>query len=289
MWFDAHTVTLDALQAACIALPAAGLPWWLERFRGRSWALVPPLSIAVVVGVIAAVPVSADIFTWTALLLVPIGCALGLGWAMHGARPWLAILAVPLLVLAWTSQTEAAGQLAGTLLIVGSVVALGRLLAGASALPLIKVGVVAMASIDAYLVFSNQLQASNAVLIAAKPGPGLPQLQSATFGHSDLGYGDFFAAAVVGAVLAAEGVPQLRAAVAMFAVTLCWDQLFAFYDVLPATVPPALVLIGSELLRRRARREDDAGPRFDPAHVDPRGSPHRPAGVGSPRPATRPQ
>jgi hypothetical protein len=112
-----------------------------------------------------------------------------------------------------------------------------------------------MAAIDAYLVFSNQLQAPNATLVvAAAPPLGLPQLQSAAFGDAGLGYGDFFAAAVVGGILAAERGPQLAAALATLVVTLCWDQLFAIYDVLPATAPPALVLIGVELVRRLRQR-----------------------------------
>jgi hypothetical protein len=254
MWFDAHNFGLSVAQAACVALPAAGLPSWLERFRGRAWALVLPLSIAVVVGVIALVPVSADVFTWIAVLLVPPGCALALGWAAHGARPWLAVLAIPLLAVAWAFQDHESGQIAATLLIAGSAVTLGRLLAGAAPLTLLKVGVVAMAAVDAYLVFSNQLQEPNAVLIAAKPTLGLPRLQSASFGNSSLGYGDFFAAAVVGGILAAQHSRQVAAAIAMLVVTLVWDQLFLVYDVLPATIPPAIVLIGSELLRRRARK-----------------------------------
>ena len=46
-------------------------------------------------------PFTADVLTWIALILVPIGCALALGWAMHGAWPPLAALAAPLLALAW--------------------------------------------------------------------------------------------------------------------------------------------------------------------------------------------
>lgn len=233
-----------------MALPAAGLPRRLERFRARGWALVLPLSIAVVVGAIAVAPVSADVLTWIAFLLVPPGCALALGWAAHGARPALALLAVPLFALAWGLQSHVSGQIAATLLILGSAVTLGRLLAGGVPLQLLKIGVIAMAAVDAYLVFSNQLQGPNAVLIAAKPAAGLPQLQSASFGGASLGYGDFFAAAVVGGILAAERVPQLRAALAMIAVAFCWDQLFLVYDVLPATIPPAIVLVGSEVWRR---------------------------------------
>jgi hypothetical protein len=83
---------------------------------------------------------------------------------------------------------------------------------------------------------------------------GLPQLQSAAFGAAGLGYGDFFAAAVVGGILAAERGPQLAAAVGMVLVSLCWDQLFLVYDLLPATIPPAVVLAAASLWRARSQR-----------------------------------
>src|SRR4051794_38497484 len=259
VWFSGDNFALNVAQAACVALPAAGLPAWLERYRTRAWALVLPLSIAVVVGAIALVPQSADVLTWVALILVPVGGALALGWAAHGARPWLAVLAGPLLALAWTMQDARIGQAAATILIAGSAVTAGRLLAGAAPLLLLKVGIVAMATVDAVLVFSNNLQPSNAVLVAASPGPGLPQLQSASYGGAGLGYGDFFAAAVVGGIVAAERGPQLAAMAAVLVVSLCWDQLFLVYDVLPATIPPAIVLVAVEA--RRLRR----GGAFAPA------------------------
>ena len=37
-------------------------------------------------------------------------------------------------------------------------------------------------------------------------------------------------------------------------VSLAWDQLFLVYDVLPATIPPALVLLGTRLHNFRARK-----------------------------------
>ena len=252
MWFSADNFVLTVAQAACIALPAAGLPAWAQRFRTGAWALVLPLSIAVVVAAIELLPSTADVLTWVALLLVPPGCALALGWAARGARPWLAPLAAPLLALAWVVPDDRIGQAAATILIAGSAVTLGRLLAGAAPLSLLKIGIVAMAVVDGILVFSNNLQQPNAVLVAASPGSGLPQLQSASFGDAGLGYGDFFAAAVVGGILAAERGPQLVAAAAMIVVALAWDQLFLIYDVLPATIPPALVLLGVEAWRRRA-------------------------------------
>jgi hypothetical protein len=246
VWFGFDNLVLTVAQALCVALPAAGVPRFLQRFRGGWWALVLPLSIAVVIVAINLLPQSADVLTWVALLLIPPGCALALGWAMHGARWWLAPLAAPLLALAWADQTTRVGQLAATALIVGSCVTLGRLLAGAAPLTLLKLGLVAMAITDAILVFGNQLQAPNAVLIAAAPGAGLPQLQSASFGFASLGYGDFFAAGVLGGILALEGRSQLIAAAALLVVSYAWDQLFLVVDTIPATVPPAIVLIGYE-------------------------------------------
>jgi hypothetical protein len=251
VWFSADNLVLIAAQAACVALPAAGLPAWTARFRTRAWALVLPLSIAVVVGAIELLPATADVLTWVALLLVPPGCALALGWASRGARAPYALLAVVLLALAWATPDSRIGQLATIALLAGSAITLGRLLAGAAPLALLKLGVLAMAAVDAWLVFSNRLQAPNAVLVAASPGLGLPQLQSASFGPAGLGYGDFFAAAVVGGILAAERGPQLAAAAGTIVVSLCWDQLFLVYDVLPATIPPAVVLIAATVSRRQ--------------------------------------
>jgi hypothetical protein len=84
---------LDAAQALCIALPAAGVPAALLRLGGRGWALVAPVSVLGSVAAITVASASADVLTWIAILLVPPGCALALGWAERGARPWLAVLA----------------------------------------------------------------------------------------------------------------------------------------------------------------------------------------------------
>ena len=247
---------LIATQAALVALPACGIPAALARFGGSAWSLVLPLSIAVVVAVIAAEPAFADGLTWLALLAIPPLAAAALGWASHGAKPPLALLAVPLLVVAIADTGGLAGDACAAALTALSCVTLGRLLAGAAPGIALKAGIVAMAVIDAILVFGNQLQAPNAVLNAAVPLQGLPQLQYLDLHHASMGYGDVFVAGVLGGVLAAERRAQWPVALLVLAFSIAWDALFFTLDTLPATVPVALALLAAELVawRRDERR-----------------------------------
>jgi hypothetical protein len=204
---------------------------------------------------------SADVLTWIALLLVPPGCALALGWAAHGARPWAAVLAVPLLVAALAAPDDALGRAARLLLIMGSCVTAGRLLAGAAPLVLLKAGVVAMAVIDAVFIFGDLFDEQNARFDAAVPAAGLPRLQVADVGDSSTDYGDYFVSGLVGGILAAERRPQATAAVAMLVAAQAFNQLYLVVDSLPGTVPPAMVLLGVEAWGRRRARAELAPPR----------------------------
>ena len=254
MYFEPDTTLLDAAQALCVGLPAAGLPLWLARLRGRGWSLVAPLSVVATVVAISLTAASADVLTWTALLLVPPGCALALGWAAHGARPWMAVLVVPLLAAAMVAPDDPLGRIARLALIVGSVVTLGRLLAGAAPLLLLKVGVVAMATIDAVFIFGDFFGDENAQFNAAAPAGDLPRLQVAHIGDVSTDYGDYFVAGLVGGILAAERSPQAIAAVATFVVAQAFNQLFEVVDSLPGTVPPALVMLAFWIRTRRRTR-----------------------------------
>jgi len=255
MFFEWDTFVLDAAQALCVALPAAGLPAFLLRLTGRGWALVAPLSVVVSVLAIAAATASADVLTWIALLLVPPGCALALGWAAHGARPWLALAVLPLLAVAVAGPDDPLGRIARLLLIVGSCVTVGRLLAGGTPLRLLKAGVVAMAVIDAVFIFGDLWGEQNAAFNAAVPAEGLPRLQVADIGDVSTDYGDYFVAGVVGGILAAERRPQALAAVATLAAAHAWNQLFLVVDSLPGTVPPTVVLLAFEAWNRRRERQ----------------------------------
>lgn len=256
MYFELDTAMLDAAQAVCVALPAAGLPALLRRFGGRGWSLVAPLSVVATVIAITVAAESAEVLTWIALLLVPPGCALALGWAAHGARPWMAVLVVPMLAAAMVAPDDPSGRLGRLALIVGSCVTVGRLLAGAAPLALLKGGVLAMATIDAVFILGDFFAEQNAQFNAAAPAD-LPRLQVADIGAVSTDYGDFFVAALVGGILAAERRPQVVAALATFAVAQAFNQLFLLTDSLPGTVPPALVLLAFEIrqaLRTRPSR-----------------------------------
>ena len=251
MYFELDTLALDAAQALCVALPAAGLPAGLSRFGARGWSLVAPLSVVVTAAAVTATTASADVFTWIALLLVPPGCALALGWAAHAARPWMAVLVVPLLAAALAAPDDPLGRVARLALIVGSCVTVGRLLAGAASLALLKAGVYAMAAIDALFIFGDFFGEQNAQFNAAAPAVGLPRLQVAEIGDVSTDYGDYFVAGLVGGILAAERRPQAIAALATLVAMEAFNQLFLVVDSLPGTVPPALVLLAFELRQRR--------------------------------------
>jgi hypothetical protein len=243
MYLHLDASLLDASRAACVALPAAGVPSVLGRLRSRGWALVAPVSIVAVIGALAVWSAGAQALAWTALLLVPPGGALALGWAAHGARPWAAAAAVPLLVAALAAPEAGIGQVARIALIAGASITAGRLLAGVAPLSVLKAGVVAMAVIDATFIFGHLSVHQNAQFTAAVAAPGLPQLQIARLGGAACDFGDFFAAGLVGAIVARERRNQLLAAAATFVVTQAFDQLFLVVDTLPATVPPALVML----------------------------------------------
>lgn len=218
----------------------------MARLQSRLWALVPALSIVgfVAVGSLAE-QASAQALTYVALVAVPLLAALALGWLMHGARPGLALLVVPLFVLAWADRGALVGQGAGVLLSALSCVALGVLIAGVTPARWLAVGIVAMACADTALVVSSLLQAPNNALNVAHPVGGLPRLQAELFGSAVMGYGDLFVAGVLGGLLAATGqrARQSWGAMLVALLAISFDLLFFAVEELPATVPVAAALV----------------------------------------------
>lgn len=270
-------VCLSLVQGLLVALPgtlgggaAPGRVWGaVAAPRGRLWAAVPPLSIIVfVVGAGAAERASAQGLTYLALVAVPPLAAVALGWLAWRARPRLALAVVPLFALAWADRGALPGEAAAVALTGLSVVTLGVALAALTPPRWLGAGIVAMAMADTAFVVSDLLQRPNNALNAAHPAAGLPQLQSALFGSAVMGYGDLFVAAVLGGLLASAlgRRAQLRAAALTAALALALDLLFYVVDELPATVPVALALIATTLVRRRRSARVEA-PALTPARA----------------------
>ncbi len=252
MSFAVSISVLSLLQAVAVALPRPRRLERLDAFRSPWWALVPALSIVVVIGIVALEGESATALAWLALVAVPPLAALALGVLLHGSRPAWALVALPLFGLAWASQGSLAGEVAATALTALGCIALGWLLVSVVPAGWLKLGIYAMAAVDTWLVVSNLLQGPNAVLSAAAPG-GLPRLQVVHFGSAQMGFGDFFVAATLGCLLAGARPRQRRAAVLVAILALCFDLLFFAVDELPATVPVALALALLELRDRDGR------------------------------------
>ncbi len=249
--FAVSIAILGLVQAALVALPQPRRFDWLDGFRSPWWALVPALSIVVVIGIVALASDSANVFSWLALVAVPPFAALALGWLVRGARPGWALAVVPLFALAWASPDSLVGETAATALTGLGCVGLGWLLVSVAPAPWLKLGIYAMAAVDTWFVTSDLLQGPNAVLSAAAPAE-LPRLQAIHFGAAQMGFGDLFIAATLGCLLAADRPRQWGAALLVAILALAFDLLFFAVDTLPATVPVALALALVELRSRRA-------------------------------------
>jgi hypothetical protein len=234
---------LGLVQAALVALPAPRVaPRWLVDLGGRWWALIPALSIVVVIAVIELDSDSATWLSYLALVAVPPLAAFALGVLLRGSRPAWALAAVALFALAWATPTSLVGETAATALSGLACIALGWLLVSAVPAYWLRLGIYAMAAIDTYFVASDLLQSPNAALNLAAPGGGLPRLQAVHFGSAQMGFGDLFIAALLGCLLARDRSRQLKAAILVAALALAFDLLFFAFDELPATVPVAAAL-----------------------------------------------
>jgi hypothetical protein len=224
-------------------------------------ALIPALSIVVVVAAIELDSDSARWLSYLALIVVPPLASYALGALIHGSdtltssffansatksevSAWgLPVVAAGLLfALAWAARGSLAGETAAMVLSGLACIALGWLLVLIVPALWLRLGIYAMAALDTWFVASNLLQGPNAVLSTASPAGDLPRLQAVHFGSAQMGFGDLFIAALVGCLLAESRSRQLRAAALVAVLVLAFDLLFFAVDELPATVPVALAL-----------------------------------------------
>ena len=249
---------LTLAQAAVIALPGDPRRLRLGRLSSRWWALVPPASIVVVIGLIALYESSADALSVLALVAVPPLAAIALAALVRRARPVVALAAVPLFALAWGSSGSLLGDTAALALTGLACVTLGVVLAAVVAPRWLRLGVYAMAAVDAFFVAADLLQGPNATLVAAGPPAGLPRLQAVYFGSATMGFGDLFIAAVVGALLARQRRSRVEAVALAATLGLGFDLLFFTVSLLPTTVPIAATLALLEVRERRRSHQPHA-------------------------------
>jgi hypothetical protein len=255
MSFAVSISILGLAQAALVALPGRLPALPLRGLRSRWWALVPALSIVVVIVVVNFDEGSATFLTYLALVGVPPLAAVALGVLVRGARPAWALAAVPLFALAWADPGSLLGETAATALSALACISLGWMLVSLVPAFWLRLGIYAMAAVDTWLVAADLLQGPNSVLSIAHPAADLPRLQAVHFGSAAMGFGDLFAAAVVGCLLAVppdgpenearlgfSAHRQLWAAAAVAVLALGFDLLFFAVDELPATVPVAVAL-----------------------------------------------
>src|SRR3954454_19249114 len=252
MSFAVSIAILGLVQAALVALPRSPLPSLpVAGLSSRWWALVPAMSIVVVIVAVDFYEGSATFLTYLALVAVPPLAALALGLLVRGARPALGLAAVPLFALAWALPEALAGEAAATALSGLACVALGWMLVSVVPASWLRLGVYAMAAIDAWLVAGDLLQGPNSVLSVASPAASLPRLQVVHLGAARMGFGDLFVAALVGCLLTAPGQRQRAGALLVAVMALSFDLLFFAVDTLPATVPVALALTLMQRSRNR--------------------------------------
>lgn len=251
---------LLAVQASLVCGPRPGLPAPLRRLRSGAWAwLLLPVSLGGTIALLALVPGLGLAYAWTATIGVPLLAAIAIGWSVPG-RPVLRVLAgllaaVLLLAIAWADHASLLGQGAAVALTALSCCTLGAWLGALAPVRVLKAGLVAMAVLDAVLVFGQLLEGPDDTLNAATPGAHLPHLQLAVFGSVLMGYGDLFVAAVLGSVVAVDASvrwpPRWAVALVVLACAAVFDLLFLVTDDLPATVPVAVALVAvNEVLRR---------------------------------------
>jgi hypothetical protein len=250
--FATSIATLSLLQALLVALPRAA-PRFAWMPKSRWWAVLPAMSIVVVIAIVEFDDDFATALSYLALVAVPPLAALALSLLVRGGRPAWALAVAPLFVLAWASSGSLAGETAATILTALGCVALGWLLVSVAPASWLKLGIYGMAIVDSWLVVSNLLQGPNSVLSAAAPGE-LPRLQVVHLGSAQMGFGDLFIAATLGCLLAAGRRRQLVAALLVAVLALGFDLLFFAVDILPATVPVAVALALLELKDRRLSR-----------------------------------
>ena len=234
-------VALAAIEGMLVALPSATALGRLRRLRSPLWALVPPAALLFGTFGLLAFPSLATGLALLAAIATPALAAIAVVAVIHGRHP--SLLVVPLLLGAIAVVGSGwLGQLAASLL-----VALGCLTVGAALVAVapgrwLHLGVLCVCVVDVLMLVLGVGQPSAALLDHALDSGPLPTFHRAHLGPITKDYPDLVLAAVLGGIVAGRAIQQ-RTAVLVGILAAAYGGLFAVADMLPATVPTALVLI----------------------------------------------
>jgi hypothetical protein len=178
--------------------------------------------------------------------------ALAMAAFARGGRPARALVVVPLLALA-ALQAGLAGEVAVLMLVMLSCVALGSLLAACAGVRELVVAALLVAVLDLVLMQAGGIRIATAALLDAHI-EHLPDFAQPVLGRMTIGYGDFFVAALAGAIAARQPSHQMLVALATTAFALAQYALSTEGDLLPATAPVAVAMVVAALATRWRQR-----------------------------------
>jgi hypothetical protein len=227
-------------------IPAAGI-------------VVPTIAFGIGLAIVRGLSEGSTGLAWLATVATPVLAALS-GRLLGLRRPWAtAVLAAVLYVLCW-QLSSAAGEAAGVLLIAMACLALAAALAAITPRTSIEVGLVVLAIVDVILVWGTpEVSATTTALGGTTLPHHLPALQEATFGSALMGWLDFLAPALLGAVV--EPRVRVRAAVVTGLAAGAWGLLLMVTSTIPATVPVLVGLLAAHVGSRRRQRSPGTGVR----------------------------
>jgi len=240
-------VTLCVVQGVLVMIPAVGRE--ATTRRGALLGLVGPAAAMVVgVGLVALLGgAGASLLSWLGTVATPV-LAGSLGWIARWRWPAATAVAAALLyVVAWRADGRPS-QIAAMVLIGGACLAIAGFVGPITPARYLALGLVGLVIIDTWLVFRTPLVAHTTAALhestlpqvsvgggQAHPLPGLQQIE---LGNSVMGWLDFLAPALLGAVIGRQARPRVVAGVVVAIAAMLFGLLLIdATDKLPATVP----------------------------------------------------